>query len=203
MGMISSLDSSLNPYNEDNIISNVSGNDIVQNILSTNWDYTDDFEVIIVNSFVPNVGKTITENEIKKAIISVEIPPFSAGELENIIGGQRRVNVRLYETFRFSIRLRDFDGGYLRKYFTSIWIAQQELFHDEIKTSVEIKVNNGLIFKSDDCIITQVSGSTFDNTNTNISEITIQFSASTLITEEIKDFGKDPEYSSNLENLVV
>jgi hypothetical protein len=204
MGIVSSVNSSFNPYNEDSIGSSIGSADIVQSILSTNWDLTDDFEVIITNIFVPTIGKVITEEDIKKSIISVEIPAFSARELgDNIIGGQRRIQVGLYEAFRFSIRLRDFDGGMLRKYFTAIWVAQQELYLDEIKTTVEIRGNGGLIFKSEDCLITQVTGSTYDNTTTNASEITVNFFTPTITTEEIKDFGKDPEYPSNLENIVV
>jgi hypothetical protein len=179
-----------------------SNQDIVQSIMSTKWDFSDDFEVTITNNFINTKFKDKgfaddLKKACKSAIISVDIPPMSSQEIDMVIGGIRRVGVKMYESFRFGIRFRDFEGNKLRKIFTNIFVAQQYMYLDEIATKIEIKQANKVLFSSEKCLITAVQQQTLDNQNTAINEFEVTFISPSITNEHLKDFGLDANYSGS------
>lgn len=197
MGIISSL--------SDNVKSSLGGlipgqnsGDIVKNILNTDWDISDDFEVSINNYFMTNVPEVIQiDNEmLKKSIISVELPTLTSQELDYVFNGTRRTSTKMQEQFRFNIRFRDFEGGIMRKYFTTIWTAQNYAYFDEVKSVVKIEMHGTTMFYSENCIITQISSQTYDHSSTGIAEFEITFISPSFTDVYIKELGIDPTYAA-------
>jgi hypothetical protein len=174
--------------------------DKVQKILSTKWDITDDFKITIINTFINTKFPEFKEELLfasENAVVSVDIPPMTSQELDEVLGGVRRNNVRIYESFRFGIRFRDYEGNRLRKAFTNIFIAQQYMYLDEIATTIEIKQDDKVLFKSEKCLITAIQQQTLDHQNTAIDEFEVTFITPTFSNTYIKDFGQSAEYSSS------
>jgi hypothetical protein len=197
MGILDSL--------SDNILSNLSGGikelsskDIVQNILNTNWDFSDSFDIEFTNTFALDRGMFLPKDEdLSKSVISVEVPTFSSQEIDTVLGGMRRPQVRLYELFRFVIRFRDFDGGKLRETFLKLFIAQQYQYVDVVGSNINIKHNGRLLFNTEKALITNISSQIFDNSNSGISEFEVTFISSDFTNEEIKGFGSDGNYADS------
>jgi hypothetical protein len=196
MGLLDSL-SDMVISSLDKSIPNVGTKDIVQSVMTTSWDISDDFEVYISNNYLIEKNINILDEEnMKKSVISVQLPTMSAQEDEAVIGGLRRVMLRQSELFRFVIRFRDYEGGLLRKYFTAMWAAQQYKFPDEVSSAITITMQGSLMFYSGDCLITQISEQSYDNTNTGISEFDVTFVTPSFTDEFIVNFGKDMDYAS-------
>jgi hypothetical protein len=173
----------------------------VDNILKTNWDLTDDFEFILTNEFLSKNSVEIFNNEIlAKAVVSVEVPVLTSQEMDVVFAGVRRTNVRMQELFRFTVRFRDFDKGIIRKYFTTLFIAQQYLYFDDVKSNIVIKLGNKTMFGSENCFISQISAVTYDHNNTGISEFDVTFVSTSYSDEFISNFGSDTEYNHNFSN---
>jgi hypothetical protein len=174
--------------------------DIVQKITSANWDFSDNFEVEINNKIVTD-GILSNFNDIlrfasKYAVVSVDIPPMSSQEIDTVIGGLRRINVKMYESFRFRIRFRDIDGNQIRKLFQNIFVAQQYEYFDNIKTNINIKNGGKVIFNSEDCLIISIQQQTLDNNNTAISEFEVTFISPSISNQYLKGFGNNANYSA-------
>jgi len=175
---------------------------IITVISDTNWTLTDDFEFVFNNGLIPisnlNITQGTPEDAISSAIISVDIPELTAAESDVVAGGERRMNVRMQELFRFSLRFRDRDALKLRRYFEKIWMAQQYEYFETIKSSIEIKNKGVLIFGTFDAMITGISSITFDNNTTAIAEFTLQMVCRTYSDIDVKTFGD----STNVDNFV-
>ena len=200
MGLINSLvNDTMSKYLNTNGSIEKTNSDVITDILTTDWDISDDFKVEIVNNFVTHKLKLVDRliQAGNSGVISVDLTPLSSQEIDNVIGGIRRVNVRMYESFRFGIRFRDYNGGELRKVFTDIWVAQQYMYPDEIASKITIKQKDKVMFESDKCLITGVAQATLDNTNSTITEFEVTFITPTFSNTEIKDFGIDANYSAS------
>jgi hypothetical protein len=184
--------------------SDVRNEDIVQKITTTKWDLTDDFKVTITNKLIIDDSRfTDHQKDLefasKYGVISIDIPSMSSQEIDEVIGGIRRNNVRIYESFKFGIRFRDYEGNRLRKLFTTIFIAQQYEYFDSVATSIEITQNESCLFKSEKCLITTIQQQTLDNQNTAINEFEVTFITPEMSNTYIKEFGRNANYSSSFD----
>ena len=200
--------------------------DILHNASVTDWTLTQDFSFHYVQNakltkfniftFVP-VRETAIDI-YAKSTISVEVPQLTASEMDTVLGGERRVNIRMQELFRFSVKFRDFNGLSLRKYFENIWISTQYEYPEEVNGTVYIYDKSGtLVFSSSNVVINSVSAIQFDNNSNQIAEFDVQFLSPTYSDSKVNDFGKSDyvdryvraedlvdmkqEYYSNPENL--
>lgn len=169
--------------------------DVIDIALNTKWTITDNFEVDITNPKVVFWEPTEMGTIIQKSLLSIDVPTLTSPESDYVIGGERRLGVKIFEAFRFTMRFRDFEGGQLRRYFEAIWIAQQYEYFDNIKTSVKIDsiLNLDLkknIFRTEDALITEVSSIQFDNTSTQIAEFSVAFIANKISDELVTKFGE-------------
>jgi hypothetical protein len=198
----------LDSLNNNTCISNTENNDIIQKIMSKEWDLSDNFAVSITNPFIITHFSQYKEDLVsagEEAIISVNIPPMSAQEIDEVLGGLRKTSVRTYEQFRFSIRFRDYGGGTLRKLFNTIFIAQQYMYLDEIATEIKITqkgYEDSLVFKSSECLITAIQEQTLDHNTTEVSNFEVVFIAPTFTNNLIKDFGKDADYARSFDKYL-
>ena len=163
---------------------------IVKKINNTNWFFTDNFEIEFRNQSITEMQDI--NDLLKMCVMSVDIPPLSAPESDIVLGGERRIGVQMFETFRFNIRFRDFDNGTMRKYFEAIWIAQQYEYFDTVKSSVKIIGTNGkVLFDTTEALITTISSIQMDNSTTGIAEFDVSFIAKRSSDEVISEFGSD------------
>jgi hypothetical protein len=177
----------------------------VYNITNKKWDLTDDFGVTFNNNYIsgklPDKLKSTFTNEStwKYAITGVALPPLSSQEMDVVLGGTRRNNVRMHESFRFSITFRDFENGSLRKIMTAIFVAQQYEYFDNIKSSIEIFKGEGegktVMFQSDNCLILSIGAQSFGHDQSAFSEFTVNFISPAFNDELIKDLGIDWDYN--------
>lgn len=173
---------------------------VVEQILSKKWDMTDDFQVAFVSQYLQKIMPDYINDfyeMMNYAIVNVTLPMMSAQEIESVIQGTRRVNVKLQESFRFEITFRDYSGGILRKMLTALWIAQQFEYFDDVKSHITIMQNNALAFTSDNCLILSIGTQTYDHNNTGFSEFTVSFISPSYTDEFVRDFGIDLGYSDS------
>ena len=175
--------------------------DVMQNALNTNWTLTDNFEVYMAN---PAAAKyfgslDIFKDSIEKSLMTIDAPTLTSAEADNILGGERRLGVRMFEAFRFTMKFRDFNGGYLRRFFEGIWMAQQYKYPKDIQSSVSINQDTGNgefdsnivnIFRTSNALITSVSALNFDNSSTQIAEFDVTFIANKYSNEDFTGFGE-------------
>jgi len=183
-------------------------NTVTSSIMTTPWDFSDDFSVLIENPKLKDWGKSISyqfgmlsmlgdmSHSWEASVISVEVPQLSSQENDIVLGGRRFVNVRQNELFRFNIKFRDVHGS-LRDFFTKVWIAQQYMYLDDIATIITIKAHDAVLFKASKCLISQISAQTFDHNNTGLSEFDVTFVCPDFSNYSVKDFGIDSEYSNS------
>jgi len=171
--------------------------DLVTSISNTNWFLTDNFEVVINNNKVSTKEFDNFANDIRKSTMSVTLPELTANENDQVIGGERRIGVQLFEAFRFSVKFRDYDGGKLRQFFETIWVMQQYEYFDDIKTNVTISTNASssqnatILFSSEDCLITGISGYSLDNSATAIAEFDVSFYTNKFSDDLVSGFGTE------------
>lgn len=181
----------LNPKESENIVSS---------IMNTQWDFSDDFDFSIIFPGKYKDDFKINKDIIRKSVISVELPVLSSQEIDNIIGGTRRVNVKMQELFRFNVKFRDFQNGVLKRIFTILWVAQQFDYFDNVKSTIKIsKSKNGkedILFLSEDCVISQISSQTFSNEESNVVEFDVTFVTPSFTNTNIVKFGSDTNYNS-------
>jgi len=197
MGILNSLTNKIfknNPVNLSNF------NSISKDILNTKWDLTDDFEVIISNNYATYKFPDLSINSlIEKSVISVEVPPMSSQEQDNVIGGIRKPIVRMYEQFRFTIKFRETKGE-IRDFFNALFVGQQYVFPKDIASDILVKSNGSVIFQAKKCMIIQISGINLDHNTTNVVEFDVTFISTDFTNSYIKDFGTDPDYASSFDN---
>ena len=164
---------------------------IIQNIKSTKWTLTDDFQFSFTNPRVPlNLATGVSSQDIwDMCVINVDTPQLTAGLQESVLGGTRRFYSQRFQLFNFSVTFRDVEGMQLKEYFTEIWIKQQTYYFDEIRSTVELRSNDKIVYKSDACFIGDISQSQFDNGNNQIIEFTVSFSAPYYSNSKVTDFG--------------
>ena len=166
---------------------------IITTIADTNWTLTDDFSFIFINKLIPisNIDVTGVQSQdvITSSVVSVDVPEMTSPESDAVVGGERRMNVRMPELFRFSLKFRDRDALKLRRYFEKIWMAQQYEYFDDIKSSVDILNKNVLLFRTADAMITGISAISFDNNTTAIAEFDLQMVCRTYSDIDVKLFG--------------
>lgn len=179
---------------------------IVNQAVKTDWTLTDDFELYFYNPKISLDSFVVTAGEeslsILKSIVSVDIPQLSSAEMDEVSGGERRIGVKMYESFRFTVKFRDYDALSLRRYFEAIWIAQQYEYFDDIKSTVFVE-NKGInVFNTTDALITGISSIQFDNTSTQIAEFDVSFISNTLSDATIDMFGShvfDRKFTDSLD----
>jgi len=211
MGLLSSLTSSVTSAisgSVNDVISTLTSNfsnyqgdaqkhPVLDSILSTKWDVKNEFDVYIYNNFIADkMGDTdiFTKETFDKSIVSLTLPEVASQEMDNVVGGLRRHNVKMYESFRFSITFRDFSDNILRKMFTNIWVAQQYMYYDYIATGVYILKGQSVLFSSDRCLITNISVDSYDQSATDFVTFTVNFISSELNNTYLERFGSDADY---------
>lgn len=170
---------------------------IVDSALNTNWTLTDDFNVKLENSSIQFWSNSSEHGTIiNKCLMSIDIPTLTSPETDLVMGGERRIGVKQFEAFRFTAKFRDLEGGELRRYFEAIWVAQQYMYFDKIKTNITITVphltpdnKERIIFKTEDALITSVSSIQFDNASTQIAEFDVTFIANKFSDDVLDEFG--------------
>lgn len=167
----------------------------INNIVNTNWMLTDDFEftfynfAIDINKFIVHEN-TIVQNIFDRHTMSCEIPILTTGEYETVSGGERRINNKMIEMFRFNAKFRDSDSAALRRYFMKIIAAQQFEYFDDIKSTITIMNNGVLVYYSTNILITSISPIQFSHDSTQIAEFDVAFISNTYGDVDVNDFGK-------------
>ena len=165
---------------------------IMEAALNTNFQFTDDFTFFVHNnkhSFDDIASNMTTGDLFDVCVISVNTPQISSAINPILLGGAYRIFSSLFQPFTFSIVVRDLEGLGIKEHFTKIWMDQQKEYFDDIKSSVNITVKGKKIFGSDNCLISSVSQSDFDNNNSQISEFTVEFMSPTMSNTSQTDFG--------------
>jgi hypothetical protein len=214
MGILDSVLSGVSSTNP--IISKITGSnspkisdsisDTVNNILDLNWDITDDFEITIKNNYAGSLFNKKLPDWIKKfesnlgvSVVNVNLPQMTSQEIDVVLGGLRRTNVKMQEAFRFEMTFRDYDNGLLRKIFTAIWTAQQFKYFDEVKSTIKIEKGGSNIFESDNCLILSVNSQTYDHNNSGLSEFSVQFISPSFSNDITKNLGIDADFADFFE----
>ena len=175
--------------------------DLSNNINSKNWTLTDNFTIQIDNDIQ---GNRITQEDWNISTISVSLPELSAGESEAILGGEYRLNSKIQDLFRFTITFRDYDQLKIRSYFENKFILQQLEYPDAISTNIRIDYvedygkSEGIKIFETSALITNISGTTFNNSESNIQEFTVSFSSTSYNNHIFNGFG-----SSQFSNTYV
>lgn len=173
--------------------------EILQTAIKTDWVQTQDFTFeyhqnpnftnFTLGDLLNVEGSAL--DMFNLCCISVDVPQATASELDTVLGGERRVNIRMQELFRFSAKFRDLKGLGLRNYFKGLWIATHSEYPDTINGSVRIMDGVGnLLFQSTNVTINSVSAVQFDNNSSQIAEFDVQFLSPTLSDFTINNFGK-------------
>jgi len=172
--------------------------DILINASRTDWTLTKDFEFFYIQNSKFNkfqIQDFINSEEpiqdiYSKCTMSVDVPQLTASEMDSVLGGERRTNIKMQELFRFSAKFRDFNSLALRDYFKGLWTATHFEYPADIAGSVYILHKNKLVFHSDNVTINSVSAIQFDTTSTQIAEFDVQFLSPTYSDSSINNFGK-------------
>jgi len=167
-------------------------NKIITNAIKTKWAKTDDFQMNFQNRLIPlKPPKGLSPQDLLDiAIISVDVPQFSHESSNVVIGDGYRTISGIYQPFEISLTFRDIEGTSLRNYFINIWNANRSAYHDEIKSTVDISIDQNAIFYSDECIITAVSQIQISNSNSQIIEFTVTLVTNSFSNGNISNFGK-------------
>jgi len=172
--------------------------DIVAASQDTAWTLTDNFEISISNKSIESPDDF--GFKLPLCVVSIDLPPLDSAENEQVLGGERRIGVNLFELFKFSIKFRDYEGLKLRQFFETIWIAQQYEYFDNIVTSITLRVQDSkgkgsyLLFDTDQALITNIGTISFDNSSTSIAEFDVNFVAKSFSDNVIDDMGSELIY---------
>jgi len=165
-------------------------NNIIKNALNTNWNYTDEF-IFTFNNNAFSLNTSLSPQDIwDMCVINIDTPQLSASINDIVIGGTRRIYSTMFPSFNISITFRDLEGLKLKDFFTKIWAAQYTRYFDEIKSTIQLSSQGSIIFHSDDCLISDISQSQFNNDNNQIVEFTVSFICPSLSTNSLNGFGK-------------
>lgn len=151
---------------------------IIKNALATKWNLTDDFDFTFSNNkhYLTNLNTNLQPQEIlDMCVMNIDMPQLM-GDVEEVLqGGEYRLIAKKFMPFTLSVTFRDILGLKLRDYFIKIFQNQQTEYFDVIKSSIQVKTQDNLIFKSEDILIVSVSQVQIDNTNTQITEFSVEF----------------------------
>jgi hypothetical protein len=166
-------------------------NNIMQNVMSTKWSWTDDFEFFFYNNKVQLQNTPVRPDDMWDMCVT-NIDTSDAGSTNNAVvqAGKYRLTTQMYGTFSVTVTFRDIYGMELKNYFWKIWQEQQTAYFDEIKSTIKIGLQGELFFESDECLIDNISQSQIDNSNTQIVEFSVQFICSSYKTNRLQYFGK-------------
>jgi hypothetical protein len=172
----------------------MSVNKIISNIVRANWNLTDDFSFMFVNNNEnvepPNMQGFQPLDIYDMSVINIDMPQVS-GDLESILqGGEYRLVAKKFQPFTITVTFRDFLGLKLRDYFLRIYMLQQTEYQEKIKSFIEIRTKDELLFESAECMIASVSQVQLDNSNTQISEFSVEFHSPYYTNTDTKEFGK-------------
>ena len=172
----------------------MSVNKIISNVLRADWNLTDDFSFLFINH-----NENITPPDMQgfqpidifdMTAMSIDMPQVS-GDLEAILqGGEYRLVAKKFQPFTISVTFRDYLGLKLRDYFLKIYMLQQTEYQEDIKSFIEVRTKDNLLFESSECMIASVSQVQLDNSNTQISEFTVEFQSPYYTNTDTKEFGK-------------
>jgi hypothetical protein len=152
------------------------------------WSRADDFHVFISNPVLPQ-NNALSSDIFEMAIESISLPSFTSAEQDIVMGGERRVGVKIFESFRFSITFRDFTGLSIYRWLQSIWVTQQYEYPENIKTHVKVETDGIVIFETNDAFITSLSEVSLGHASNNVTSFTAQFICNRFSSKNIKDFG--------------
>ncbi len=176
-------------------------NKIMTNAMRTQWNITDDFSCLFFNrkynltEIANKAGLSNAQELLDICIINIDMPQLS-GDIEAVlVAGEYRLNAKKFQPFTITLTFRDILGLKLRDYFMNIWTSTQTEYYDDIKSSIEIATANSdqgknLLFKSDDCLIASVSQVQLDNSNTQISEFSVEFQTAYYTNSDLNAFGR-------------
>ncbi len=170
-------------------------NQIMNNALKTKWNLTDDFDFRFTNPKYTLAGISadngISPQEIlDMCCMNIDLPQLS-GDIDAVLhAGEYRLNAKKFQAFTVSVTFRDVLGLKLRDHFLKIWSDTQTEYFDSIKSKLEVYTQGNLIFESDMCLIASVSQVQLDNSNTQVSEFTVEFHTPYYTNSDMKDFGK-------------
>lgn len=180
-------------------------NRIMRNALRTNWALTDDFMFTFTNNHRPlnTSGTDISVQDILDiAVINVDLPQLGS-DVESVMqAGEWRIYNAKFQPFSFSVTFRDFGALNLRSYFSQVWMDAQRGYYDEVKSFVRISMDGGIVFESEDCLISAVSQVQLDNNNSQIAEFTVEFTSPYYSNAEVTRFGSD-EYHNYEKSLLT
>jgi hypothetical protein len=163
-------------------------NIVQQMVKNVPWTRTDDFHVFISNPIVSQTD-SLDNNIFEMAIESITLPSMTSSEQDNVIGGERRIGTKIFESFRFSITFRDFGGMSIYRWMQSIWITQQYEYFDEIKSHIKMENNGVILFETSDALITSISELSFGHSTEAVATFTVQFICNKFSNNSVKDFG--------------
>jgi len=115
---------------------------------------------------------------------------MESGTDATVMANTYRISTGQFDSFTFDITFIDLEGNPLRNYFSMLWMAQQTRYFDEIKSEVEISNGGTQIFKSTECLITNISTLQLANDNTQINEFTVSFKSPIFSNSDIEGFGQ-------------
>jgi hypothetical protein len=165
-------------------------NNIIKNTLKTKWTWTDDFSFFFQNTKVQFPGDmNLSPQDVwDMTVTNIDLPQVSAQVDSIVIAQKHRFWVPLHDTFTFTVNFRDVEKMKLKEYFTQIWAEQQTEYFDKVKSTVKIIAGEGVMFESSNVLISNVSQSQLDNTNTQIIEFSVEFVASDISNNTLKAF---------------
>jgi len=164
-------------------------NNIINNIKNTSWTWTDDFSFFFYNKSVQFPSMNLRDADIWDiSVLNIDLPQVGATVESVVIGQEYRFWTQLHDTFTFTVTFRDVERMKLKEYFTKIWAEQQNKYFDDIKSTIKISGGNGVLFESSDCLITNVSQSQLDNSNTQIIEFSVEFITKSLSNNTLQKF---------------
>ena len=174
-----------------------------ERVFKSNWTLSDNFRIEID----PQIGK-IDQDIWNAALVSIQLPELSAGETDNVVGGEHRINSKLQDLFRFTLTFRDLDEYKIRRYWEQKFILQQRMYYDDIKTYIAVYYTEAdvdllgyKVFESEG-LITNISGITFSNAESGFQEFTVSFSSYKYSTDDFNNFGSDNFFTEYLDKTL-
>lgn len=179
--------------------------DIINNAYSADWVLSDEFLIEI------DLKAGVVSQDIwNMSVVSFSSPELSAPEKEAVIGGVRKLTSQLQDLFRFNIVFRDVGQVDLRRYFEKKFALQQKLYPSQIETTISIYHIRGSLESEQDktlvfstsALITNISGATWNNAESNIQEFTVSFSSGSFNSEDLWGFGTN-EFDNDIIDILA
>jgi len=163
----------------------------MKNIYSANWSLTDEFVFTFSNTSYQLESTGYSPQDVwNMCVINIDTPQITAPINDFTMGGIKRMYSGMYGVYTTSVTFRDFEGMFLKDFFTKIWAAQYTKYFDEIKSTIHVSSAGKTIFQSDDCLISDISQSQLSHDNNQIMEFTVSFNCLSYTSNTIAGFGK-------------